>query len=264
MDAPQFLNIPNIIQAQFEEIAPGRVLVSDEQAFLKLTPEMAQNKIVAVVRLGSATTNYGQTALPVSIVFMGFKDEIRFTKQIVTEYALAYNLKAPTETANYLQFYNTPSVVQNFNQAADGFDSILSMSGYFLFGGTTNYITSITYAYQEDEEDKEESIPFVSAQLNLTVANNTQPIPSANGLATSVSQYGVLSFSFSAYLNGGALVSSLFDLIDDPSESKIDKEYEFTITLLDGTSISKGFRLVSFAPSQALGTLPIYACGFTL
>lgn len=262
MDASDFLKIPAIIQSQFDQVSGGRVFVVDEQAFAKLSGEDISGRMIAVVRVGSATANYGQVALPVSITLMGLKNEIAFSKSIATEYALRFNLKTPTPEANYLQFYNTPSVVQNFNQAGDGYSSLLSMSGYFLFGGTTNYITSITYSPGEGEED--ETIPFVSAQLNLTIANNTQPIPSANGLAQSIAQYGILSFSFSAYLNGGALVSSLFDLIASPSEAKVDAEYEFTITLLDGTEITKGFRLVSFAPSQALGSLPVYACGFTL
>lgn len=261
MEASEFLRIPAIIQSQFDQVSGGRVFVVDEQAFAKLSGEDISGRMIAVVRVGSATANYGQVALPVSITLMGLKNEIAFSKSIATEYALRFNLKTPTPEANYLQFYNTPSVVQNFNQAGDGYSSLLSMSGYFLFGGTTNYITSITY---NDPDAGSEPIPFVSAQLNLTIANNTQPIPSANGLAKSIAQYGILSFSFSAYLNGGALVSSLFGLINLPSEAKVDAEYEFTITLLDGTEITKGFRLVSFAPSQALGSLPVYACGFTL
>lgn len=260
MDAMDFLDIPSIIQAQFDEIAPGRVKVCDEQAFLSVTPEEARERIVAVCRLGSATSNYGQTALPVTVSFMGLQNEIRTTKRIVAEYALRFNLKTPTAKANYLQFYNTPSVVQNFGQSADGYASILSMGGYFLFAGETDYITSITYEGEEGDEE----IRFVSAQFSLTMQNNTQPVPDGNGLTRSVTQYGVLSFSFSAYLSRGGLADRLFDFIADPTEGKANGSYAFRIGLLGGRELSLAMKLATFSPSQSIGSLPVYAAAFTL
>lgn len=267
MERAAFLDVITTIQAQFDAIVgEDHVKVLDELAFMRLRNTDIDRDMFIVVRFGGATTNYGQTSLPISMMACGFVDKTDVLKTVLTEYALTYNLSTEAEIGgNYcIQFYNTPTVVQNFTEIAEGFCSLFTLSGYIVFGDNTNYIYEVEYEYAVDDSTDTETVQVISSNLSLTIANNTQPKLSGNGLAASVGQYGTLSVSFSVYLTDSKLLNDLIDICSSPSYQDIDKTYKLTIYFKNGKSITKNWRLASFAPSQNLGALPMATMAFTL
>lgn len=267
MERAAFLDAISTIQAQFDAIAgEGNVKVLDELAFMRLRNEDIDRRFFVVVRYGGATTNYGQTSLPISMTACGFVDRTDVLKTVLTEYALTYNLSTEAEIGGdyCIQFWNTPTVVQNFSEIAEGFCSLFALSGYIVFGDNANHIYEVEYEYAVDDGVDTETLQVISANLSLSIANNTQPKLAGKGLANSVGQYGTLSVSFSAYLTDSRLLNDLLDVAADPTYDKIDKTYHLTIHFKNGKKIEYDWRLASFAPSQNLGALPMATMAFTL
>lgn len=264
MDRGAFLDVIGVIQSQFDELAgEGIVKVTDELAFMKLRPEDIDAEIYVVCRFGGATTNYGQTSLPVSLIACGYLNKTDVIKSILTEYALRYNLYDKAEIGGIyaIQFVSTPTAAQNFAEMSNGFATLFVMSGYITFGEGANYVSSLIYTNGDGEE---ETLKTMSANISLNIANNSQPKLGSGGLTSSVGQYGTLTLSFSTYLTEGGLLGELIDLCQNPSYEGMDKTYHIAVSFKDGKKIEKDWRLVSFAPSQNLGALPMATVAMTL
>lgn len=267
MDRQTFLDAIRLIQEQFDEIAgEGNAKVLDEVAFMRLSRADINREIYIVVRYGAATTNYGQTSIPISLTACGYINRTDAIKTVLTEYALTYNLYSDaTINGEYcIQYYNTPTVIQNFTEIADGFCSLFSLGGYIVLGEGTNHVVAVTYKYQDDGEEKTEVLKVLSSNLALTIANNTQPKLAGNGFATSVGQYATMSVSFSTYLTDSELLNELLGICDDPDYADVDRKYKIGIQFKNGIVIEKEWRLASFSPSQNLGALPMATIAFTL
>lgn len=264
MDRGTFLDIIGLLQSEFDETAgEGVAKVLDEQAFMKLSNADLRHNMYIAVRFGAATTNYGQTSLPISLICCGFVNKADVLKTTLVEFALRNNLRddTPVGDAYCLQLFNTPTAVQNFAEMAEGFTSLFVIGGFIVFGDESNRIKSVEYHYGNNQK---ETLRVVSSNLAFNVANNTQPKVSSNGMATSVGQYGTLNLSLSTYLVKSELLDSLIDVIAEPTSEAMDRKYHIVLEMSDGKTIDHEWKLVSFAPSQALGTLPMATLAFTL
>lgn len=267
MERGAFLELISAIQSEFDEVAgDGVAKVLDEQAFMKLGGEDLRANMYIAVRFGSATTNYGQTSVPISLVCCGYMNRADALKSTLVEFALVNNLRDDVEVGGKycLQLYNTPSAVQNFSEMAEGFTSLFVVSGYAVFGENTNGIRKIEYFYMNGETESVEELKFISAGFSLNVANNTQPKLASNGMATSVGQYATMTLSISTYLVESALLNALLGICSEPTSESMDDSYDLRITMADGTVIEKDWKLVSFSPSQSLGSLPMATMAFTM
>lgn len=267
MERTAFLGMIATIQAEFDEtLGEGGVTVVDEQAFAKLGGQDLRGKAYVAVRFGSATSNYGQTSLPISLVACGWLNQAAALKTSLVEFALKNNLRDDKEVDGQycLQLWNTPSAIQNFAEMADGFASLFVVSGYAVFGDKSNRIAKIEYFYDDGETESVETLKVVSAGISLNVANNSQPKLSSNGMATSVGQYATLTLTLTTYLVESPLATALLGICASPSYERMDESYDLRVTMSDGTVIEHIFKLVSFSPSQSLGSLPMATMAFTL
>ena len=266
MDRGAFLAIIPAIQTEMDSVwGGGRCKVLDELAFMRLERGDLDDSIYAVARFGSASTNYAQASIPISLTFMGYIDRTPWLKSLLTQFSLSWNLcKNNIGGIPAIQFWNTPTVTSNFAEVLDGYCSLMTISGYVVFGEGSNPIKSITYSYTADNEIVPEPIDFLSASLSLNIANNTQPKIGENGYATSVGQYGTMTLSLSVYLTKTHLLSELLGMAATPSYTDIDKTYDITITFDDNTAITKSWRLMSFGPTQNIGALPMATVSFTI
>lgn len=183
----------------------NNIEVYEEQAFLK--HKLVPNTIYLVVRFLSA--DIGLTGIkeqPVNIVVMSEQNSLENAKAIMQRFAETYNWKEETVGDTYLkQSYGTPFVLNNFEDVASGFRSVLYLSA------TLQLMENVVDV--EDLEIDGVSIKPLAFSINYNMQGNTQQIP-PKFLSSTVKSVSTLGFSLSL-----------------PLRSNYTKEVEKTMTV---------------------------------
>lgn len=247
-----FKEVVEDIQYQFSQLS-DKVLVCEEQTFFNSIPQ--PDKFYAVVKFNSASSNFAQVSLPITIYLWGTSNNVEEAKTLLLQYVLTYNIYTDSE-GKKTQFYSTPTIIQNFTEQGSTFRSLYYCSGQFIFGKNADRISKIVYNGKE--------IPFLSAKWTLSNTPNTQPFPNTNGLTQTVNQFGTISFGISTYLTtDNELVEHIQNYINNRTYF-INISYNITIYYISGKSRTYDFKLVSFDINQSLGSLPSVSLAFTL
>lgn len=247
-----FKEVVEDIQYQFSQLS-DKVLVCEEQTFFNSIPQ--PDKFYAVVKFNSASSNFAQVSLPITIYLWGTSNNVEEAKTLLLQYVLTYNVYTDPN-GKKTQFYSTPTIIQNFTEQGSTFRSLYYCSGQFIFGENADRITSVEFDGEE--------IPFLSAKWTLSNTPNTQPFPNTNGFTQTQNQFGTISFGISTYLT---TTNKLVEQIQDDiysNEYFINKTYDITISFTSGKSRTYSFKLISFDINQSLGSLPSVSLAFTL
>lgn len=247
------------------------VKIANEQYFVK--PEQEDpNSIYLVMRFGPASVSWSQTVMSFSIMVLSEENSIDVSKNLLTEFALRYNL-TKWEDDGIQEVIGTPSVSNNFNIAYAGYRSVMSVDGAFLIAPQANsYKFIYIYTDKDDngvETEKEEEIKCLSQGFNANFQLDTQVMYNKNDIASSIGKWGTISLSLSSYL----LLDSIFmtDLLkcatmkhEDRLENGINTSFKIKIVFRDGNSLTEDFKLVSFQSGQPLGQIPTVNIGLTM
>lgn len=205
----------------------NNIEVYEEQAFLK--HKLVPNTIYLVVRFLSA--DIGLTGIkeqPVNIVVMSEQNSLENAKAIMQRFAETYNWKEETVGDTYLkQSYGTPFVLNNFEDVASGFRSVLYLSA------TLQLMENVVDV--EDLEIDEVSIKPLAFSINYNMQGNTQQIP-PKFLSSTVKSVSTLGFSLSLPLRSNytkSIESTMSISITDTNVSveEVGELYEVTIAL---------------------------------
>lgn len=112
-------------------------LITLEQQFIK-TRQMQPNHIYIVVKISSASVNYGQTILPVSIQVISEQNKIFTAQKLLFDFVSKYNL-ARSDDQTTQQIWESPTVSTNFEQMFEGFRSVLYVSGTLVISANANF-----------------------------------------------------------------------------------------------------------------------------
>lgn len=114
-------------------------LITLEQQFIK-TRQMQPNRIYIVVKISSASVNYGQTILPVSIQVISEQNKIFVAQKLLFDFVSKYNL-ARSDDQTTQQIWESPTVSTNFEQMFEGFRSVLYVSGTLVISKNANFLS---------------------------------------------------------------------------------------------------------------------------
>lgn len=139
-------NILNTIKTELYEIINGDsfyanhdFLVTLEQQFIK-TRQMQPNRIYIVVKISSASVNYGQTVLPVTIQVVSEQNMLFTAQKLLFDFVSRFNLARSTDQTTQ-QIWESPVVSTNFEQMFEGFRSVLYVSGTLVISQNANFYT---------------------------------------------------------------------------------------------------------------------------
>lgn len=129
--------IMETISIQFKDILYNdmyynefKIHVAKEQDFNRIV-DRDPKTIYIVVKFQSASLNYRQYLLPITIYALSEQNKLDACQRLLLDYCMKYNL-AMNDDQTIKQFYSSPQVISNFEEIYYGYRSMLYMQGTFL------------------------------------------------------------------------------------------------------------------------------------
>lgn len=275
----------NLISEELREIVESEPDFYDGYK-VELTSELLYSKkinfspktIYIAVKFLKASTYYNQTSLPVTLSVLAEQNSFVVARTLIMDFITQYNLQKSSDES-ILQKYETPTVMNNFNEVGNGFRTLFIVSCGFLISENNNPIKNIVYTWQSVETIEgvettvthEEVIKPLASGFSLTNNLDSQAFYSTKNLTTSVAQMFTFGITFQTYrFQNSHLFKIIQGMIEgsDSVEGDIKYNYNDTIfdlklTFRDGSVIRKDMRMVSVNGSQPVDGLPTDSYSFT-
>lgn len=255
------------------------VKISREQFFSTDTDDK-RNTIYIVVEFGSASINFGQTALPVVLTGISEQNSSDICQDLLSEFALRYNLQYAdpkgTDTANpdngntILQIIEMPDVTTTSNAIYDGYRSVVICGMVFVVSAGTNDF-DVYYIYDKNGTPTEEKIDVLTTQINVNFSLDSQPFYKQNNFSTSIVKYATITISFSTYLlKDSAFIKSVLEILKSRVDTsrkaqEVNKDFKLKIKFLreQNNEMIDTFKIVSLNITKNIGEIPAIGCSFT-
>jgi len=197
-------------EENYETYKNLKIYLSKEQQFIKLK-DKDPNALYIVVRFGAADVIFGQTVLPASIIALGPQNKLDIVQSLFFEYVQKYNqARALNDTVQ--QFYDSPEILENFNQLYEGYRNTLSMSAAFVIGTNANNYT-VYYYYNENGHTYADEVPIISTSFAYVANPDTQAFYNSNDFTKSVIGFGGVTVGFSTFvLSDNRLINDILDV----------------------------------------------------
>jgi len=278
----KFKDVFTLISEEIQSIVNG------EPSFyagykIELTSELLYSKkivyqpktIYIVIKFLRASTYYNQTSLPVNLTVLAEQNSFEVARTLMMDFITTYNLQKDA-SENILQKYETPVVINNFNEVGNGFRTLFSISCGFLISSNNNPLKSITYKWKDDiaatTYNKEEIFKPLTSGFDVTNQLDSQGFYASKNLAQSVAQVFSFTVSFQTYrFQGSHLFKVIQGMINGSSSVENDTNYNYNdtifhlvITFKDNTVIEKDMRLSRMSGAQPVDGLPtdnfVFSC----
>ena len=184
----------------------------NEQAFDKR--KLKSNEMLVVVRFGSASVLQGKLDVAIYFDIIGLPNEIETTQEFFTDFALAFN---GNDSNGILQYYNTPSVANRFNDYGYETRTTLSMQGALVITLTDGIVD--IQVYNEDTETFE-SVRFLNEELTINFTPLPEPTGASNGENITTNQAKTITFAFSTYFENNYFINNVL-------QTSLDKDMSF-------------------------------------
>lgn len=253
--------IIGIIQEQFDAILLNKVVVTSEQMFNASNRE--NDKLYVVVKFGSASTNFNQKIIPITMNIFGFPNESVQSYSLLISFVNANNLNQVSDGAEGLitQLYNTPSVTENFINIDNNFRQMWSIIGQIALTKNSSFIQNIKYTSAIDGA-VDKKVEVLSTNFSFTTSPNTQ-VNYSSEVATTVNVLGTFTLALSCYFDTSYLIRDIMNIvrivtIDNAEVISIDQVFRCDIKFLnDDTLFSVNLKLSSITVNQPIGGIPM-------
>lgn len=228
--------------------------VKDKKNFqeLKNNPK----KIFIVVKFLPATINYGQTLLPILINAIGEKNKLDVSYRLLIEYAERYNLEF-SQDGTTKQYYQSPTVLSNFNEIGDGYRSLLSLSGTFQISENINDFELI---YKND--NKTYTVPAISTSGSFDIQLESQAFYDTSDTTTSTGKVGTMVVNCTCYMEDTELVNRCLKIAT--KVLGVNTSFTFDLIFRNGLKIENAtFKMANFSFEKNIGNLPVCTMTFT-
>lgn len=246
-----------------------KFVLTDEQSFIK-DKDKSEEGIYIVVRFNRASTNLGQSVLPVTLTIMGLANEVSKTQAFFNRFIDTYNMKTEGDIT---QIWLSPEVILNFNNVWDGYRSLFTVSGTIIIGDGTIRLSKLTYKYKnplyveggDEPEYKNEDVPVIGF-IDISEASlNSQPYSNTKGRTKSYGSFITNAFSIVTYPNGSLkFMQDIFKWKYDFNNPHQNDEWTLSGTFANcDTSIPESLwkcRSANF--SQKIGDIPTIEISF--
>ena len=252
-------DILETIKGEFEELAGDRVVVVLQQVFA--TTRLEPGKIYAAVRFNSASVNFNQSVMPVTISAFGLPNESDLTLRILTQFVERWNLRQ-TETQGgglLTQMYNTPAAVQNFVESGSDFRQLYYIAGTLVVTQSTLFIERLEY--RSALTGSSETVNALSVNFSFNATPNTQA-DYRSEMAKTVNTMATFTLAFSMYLDRSGLITDAMSIVrnaarDPEGAPSVDTEFEISVHFMGvDEPLTVPMRLTSITGGQSIGGVP--------
>lgn len=211
--------------------------------------EYRPNCIYLIVSFGTASMNFMQSSVPVTITCISEQNGFDKARALLSAFASHYNLRKKEGT---IQAWNSPTVSTRFNDVGNGYVASLMLTGTFVVSAPD--MDGIAKLECMAEGGEYEEIPFVAYRDSFQNQLAPQPFPNGGGFVSSVARYSAFTITFSTYpMTGLSFFKRLRETKFDATLN--DAAFSFRFTFRDGTRKEAGnMRLVSMTSAQNLAT----------
>lgn len=189
-----------------------KIEISDEQNFITRENQNTLEKgtLYIVVKFGIGATNYGSSVAPVSLYCLGTENKVRPSQFLLGVFASTWTTKAlmqdlvdkdnkPLVNNKILQVWNTPEIINNFNETNLDFRNLFRLSGNVIVGSSAIRLGTLTYYWGAGNDDYE-VVNVMSFQDNFNTSMDTQPFGNIHGFTKSEANFSSYTFSVSTFL----------------------------------------------------------------
>lgn len=220
----------------------------NEQAFDKR--KLASNEMLVVVRFGAASVLQGKLDVAIYFDIIGLPNEIEKTQEFFTDYALMFN---ESDSNGILQYYNTPSVANRFNDYGYETRTTLSMQGALVISLTEGIVDIAVFNKDTNEY---ESVRFLGEELDT----NFTPLPEAtgdsNGENRTTNQAKTITFAFSTYITNNYFVRKVIRLALDKN-ANFNESINIKVNIIDIYEFDRDFVVQSCKLKREVATTPV-------
>lgn len=180
-----------------------KIIVCDEQIFAK-KKNVDPNSIYIVVKFGTASFDFGQALVPITINAVSEQNKLDICQKLLFDLAVEYTQKAPIESAGFpstdyaKQIWNTPNVINNFNEVYVGFRSLFYMTGTLIIGHHSSPIDELWFNKGEANAVKI-SDWMITFSDSFDVYPDTQAFYTTSGIGKTAAKTASYAFSITLF-----------------------------------------------------------------
>ena len=173
----------------------------------------------------------------------------------------------PNDDYTIKQYYQSPTVLSNFNEIGYGYRSLLTMRGTLQISENSNLIKSISLVGGTDLNPTYTPLGFITSNISFDVQLETQSLYGQDNITKSWARVGTLVLNFSIYLTNDAFCNKLLYIMAKDNVNAPDgiaTIFKMRVLFKNDIKITQDFRLANATLQQNMGELPVINLTFTL
>ena len=256
------IELKSIIQSDLETFGQYDFTLTNELQYVKKKKDKSNPKQVFVVlKFYPATLNFGQTLLPIQLDVISEKNKLDVSKRLLTLFAETYNLEFNADKT-IKQYFQSPSVMSNFNEIGDGYRSLLTLRGTLQISENANLST---LKYVIDSETQVE-LPLITFGMSFDIQLDTQSMYNESNFTKSWARVGTNIMTFTLYLTDTTFLNRILAIITKDfitMPNGINTDFSFILGFKNGITLNTTMKLANAGIQQNIAELPVISLTFT-
>lgn len=233
----------------------GKIIVVNEQEFVDELFNKPDTIYFIVKHLGSTITYEGYST-PLQITIISETNSLETAQEIANSFASSHNWETYTNGVYMKQQYNTPVVLSNFNDVANGYRSLLYISGYIFIIDDILDLETLTITI----DTVDVAVKPSDFQFNYSMQGNTQPVGgekiSTTTKSTSTNDMSIVIPAISKY---STIITKALDIANGTTTGNYAFDFSFTLC---GVIFTHDYKLISCKFATRPNQIPSFILGF--
>ena len=221
-----------------------------------------QKTIYIVLKFSSTSISFGQNIIPASIEVLSESGSNVVAQKLMSDFTSLYNTSMDS-SYKIKQIYQAPVNTSNFNEAFNGFRSVLSIECLYLYSEDAKY-SEIYYVTTEDGVETEHKIDFIKFGASFSNTLDTKAFYTSNNGAVSIALISAYTISLVVYLRDDDFCNKVISVADGDDDN--NSTFVFHIKRMpDGTTSSRqNFILNGMQEEKPIDDFQIVSLSFTI
>jgi len=221
-----------------------------------------QKTIYIVLKFSSTSISFGQNIIPASIEVLSESGSNVVAQKLMSDFTSLYNTSMDS-SYKIKQIYQAPVNTSNFNEAFNGFRSVLSVECLYLYSEDAKY-SEIYYVTTEDGVETEHKIDFIKFGASFSNTLDTKAFYTSNNGAVSIALISAYTISLVVYLRDDDFCNKVISVADGDDDN--NSTFVFHIKRMpDGTTSSRqNFILNGMQEEKPIDDFQIVSLSFTI
>lgn len=260
------IELQSILSSDVETFGQYSFEICNEQMFYKKNLKNTKNTVFIVLKYYPATLNFGQILLPIQIDVVSEANKLDIAKRLMCAFAETYNLEF-NDNYTIKQYYQSPSVLSNFNEIGFNYRSLLTMRGTLQISENSNLIKSLSLVGGTDLNPTYTELGFITSNVSFDVQLETQSLYGQDNVTKSWARVGTLVLNFSVYLTNDDFCNKILYIMaknNTGAPNGIATPFKLRVLFKNDIEILQTFNLANATLQQNMGELPVINLTFTL